>query len=108
MLTISTSVGTYQWHRHEFLTIRCGNNEEARKVGKWLKNADAVGFKFRIGDEVNLPDHGWVTIIAASWNAAWDRENEAERVRKKASKARKAAAEAEEKRMIDALTSAML
>ena len=112
MLTIATNAGTFQWHRYEHVRIRRNGKSETRQVKDWLYEDNSTGFKFSSGDEVNAPKHGWLTILSASWNTAYDREQEAERARRKAEREeelkRQQEREAEERRQIAAGMSAML
>ena len=117
MLSILTeNHGTLQYHRYEFVKIRfaCDGEKEGWKAGDWLwESKEGTGIKFGPGDELRVKEHQcWDKIVSVSWNAQYDREQEAERARRKAEreakKARLSVIEAEEKRAIAARMSAQL
>ena len=121
MLSILTeNHGTLQYHRYEFVKIRfaCDGEKEEWKAGDWLwESKEGTGIKFGPGDELRVKEHQcWDKIVSVSWNAAFDREQEAERARRKAEREeelkrqqeREQEREAEERRQIAAGMSAML
>ena len=110
MLTIATASGTVQYHRYEYVRLRIDGTVEEQQVKDWIcEGKDGVGININPGDEIRVNGQ-WRTEEAVSWNAAFDRENEAERASRKAErdaeKARQSAREAEEKRQIAAGMSA--
>ena len=113
MLTIATSAGTVQYHRYEYVMIRpAGNTQKEQQVKDWIwESRDGVGIKINPGDEIRV-NGKWRTVEAVSWNAAFDREQEAERARRKAEREeelkRQQEREAEERRQIAAGMSSQL
>ena len=119
MLTIATESGTVQYHRYEYVRIRIGENSEELQVKDWMlqvkdwiwESKDGVGIKINPGDEI-LVNGKLLTVEFVSWNAAFDRENEAARARRKAERdaelTRQREREDEERRLIAAGMSAQL
>ena len=83
MLTIATNSGAFQYHRYEHLRISRQPKFEPAvvKVGDLI---DGLAIDLLPCDRIKPAKHEWLTVQAVSWNAAWDRQNEAERAERKA------------------------